>query len=190
VNLQRWITADHASITDRLTSSIVRHVPQELWIDTPPGGGSSLTWLLLHMTYHQDLALNTAVRNQAPLLAEHRMRLGLATFATAAGLSETEDRDVTKAVELLALMNYVEAVAQATTKWIDTMSAMAFDSVPNANWRLEHKALVSADEVPWLHAMWQERPVSWFIQWECLGHRHTHLGEMTSIRNRLGFSPF
>lgn len=190
MNLQRWIAADHDSLTARFASSIVSHVPTELWSEPPNGGGSSLTWLLLHMTYHQDLALNTAVRNHAPLLAGHRSAIGLTAFSHGAGLSETEDREVTAAVILPALMHYVTAVNQATTTWIDKLSAMALDSVPNTNWRLERKALVTEQEVPWLHSMWHSKPVSWLIQWECIGHRHADLGEMTSVRNRFGLSPF
>ena len=44
--------------------------------------------------------------------------------------------------------------------------------------------------MPWLYAMWSAKPASWFVQWEAIGHRVNHLGEMVSVRNRLGLSPF
>jgi hypothetical protein len=38
--------------------------------------------------------------------------------------------------------------------------------------------------------MWKDKPVGWFAQWEAIGHRLNHLGEMVSVRSRLGLSPF
>ena len=117
--------------------------------------------------------------------------LGIAEFPTSAGLSETEDRAVVEAMHIPALHTYVQAVNAATATWISNISIMALDSVPNAGWRLEHKAGVPADgEYSWLHAMWADKPVSWFVQWECIGHGHTHVGEMVGVRNRLGFGGF
>jgi hypothetical protein len=28
------------------------------------------------------------------------------------------------------------------------------------------------------------------VRWACIGHVQNHLGEMVSVRNRLGLSPF
>ena len=49
---------------------------------------------------------------------------------------------------------------------------------------------VTREAVPWLHAMWQGKPGGWFVQWEAIGHVQGHVGEMVSVRNRLGLSPF
>lgn len=190
MNLLTWISNDHASVASRFQSAIVQHVPTQYWSQTPPGGGSSLTWLLFHMTYHQDLALNTAVRNQPPILAEHRQALGLDGFAAASGLSEAEDPAVTAAISVQNLRNYFDQVTASSATWISNLSSLALDSVPDAPWRLERKAAVAPHDVPWLFSMWIDKPVAWFVQWECIGHCHTHLGEMTSVRNRLGLSPF
>jgi len=192
VNLQDWIATDHASVLTRFENAVAAHVPLERWTEGGPAAapGPSVAWLLFHMTYHQDLALNTAVRNHPPLLTEHRAALGLTDLPPAAGLSESEDRGVTEALDLAALRAYVEPVAAATASWISTMSVMALDTVPDASWRLEHKAGVPADgELSWLHAMWSGKTVAWFVQWECIGHGHAHVGEMLAIRNRLGLSP-
>ena len=181
----------------RFENAIVTHVPQTRWknddgaLGAPPACGSSIAWLLFHMTYHQDLALNTAVRNHDPLLAEHRAALGLSGFAPGAGLSESEDRDVTAALNLTELRSYATTVAATTAAWIADVPMMAFDTIPASSYRLEHIAGIPADGPwKWLHAMWNDKPVAWFVQWECVGHGHTHVGEMTSIRNRMGLSPF
>lgn len=192
VNLQHWIANDHASVLTRFDNAIVPHVPVERWkasgsADAP---SPSIAWLLFHMTYHQDLALNTAVRDRAPMLAEHRNTLGLAQLPPAAGLTESEDRGVTDALDLAALRAYVDAVVAATASWISTMSEIALDTVPSASWRLEHKAgIPAAGDLSWLHSMWADKTVAWFVQWECIAHGHAHVGEMLGIRNRLGLSP-
>jgi hypothetical protein len=192
VNLHQWIATDHASVLTRFDNAIVPHVPLEKWklSGFAAAPSPSIAWLLFHMTYHQDLALNTAVRNRAPMLDHHRAALGIDHLPASAGLSESEDRNVTDAIDLAALRTYVDAVVAGTGLWISTLSTMALDSIPNASWRLEHKAGIPADgELSWLHAMWTGKTVAWFVQWECIGHRHAHVGEMLGIRNRLGLSP-
>jgi hypothetical protein len=191
VDLKHWIETDHASVAARFDNSIGQHVPQQYWKDAGPGGGPSIAWLLFHMTYHQDVALNTAVRNRAPLLGEHRTALGLDGFASAAGLSEAEDTDLVEELRLEKLDDYVVEVNASTSAWIAELSIMALDSIPEASWRLERQAGIPATgDFSWLHAMWTNKPVSWFVQWECIGHGHNHVGEMIGIRNRLGLSPF
>ena len=93
---------------------------------------------------------------------------------------------MSSAVAIDALPGYVDAVHEATTAWIERGDIAAVVDGPAA------LALsgVTADDVPWLHAMWSEQPASFFLQWEAIGHRMNHLGEMVSVRNRLGLSPF
>jgi hypothetical protein len=195
VDLEQWIASDHASVLTRFDNAIGTRVPINRWKDGGVSGEGgpmpSIAWLLFHTTFHQDLALNTGIRNHAPLLHEHRDALGLSAMSAWAGLSESEDRSVTDALDLALLHQYVREVNAATAAWIDHISLLALDSVPNNSWRLEHHAGIPAEgEMSWLHTMWTDMPVSWLVQWECIGHGHAHVGEMTGIRNRLGFSPF
>ena len=46
------------------------------------------------------------------------------------------------------------------------------------------------DRFDWLYSMWDGKPAVWFLQWSAIGHGFNHLGELVSIRNRLGLSPF
>ena len=86
--------ADHADVRERFERGVVAHVPQERWGEHADGGGSSIAWLVLHHSYHQDLAINTVVRDHEPLLASWRDRLGIAGCSAAAGLPEAEDIDL------------------------------------------------------------------------------------------------
>lgn len=175
----------------RFDSAISQHVPVEHWKGGSEGDSPTLAWLLFHMTYHQDLAVNTAIRNHPPLLADHRDDLGVDHLPPWAGLTESEDAEVTIALDLDRLVAYARAVNARTREWISKLSVMALDSVPTNSYRLANLAGIPADgEMSWLHAMWDRKPVSWLVQWECIGHGHGHVGEMVGIRNRLGLSPF
>ncbi len=78
VDLRRWILTDHASTATRFEQAIGAHVPVERWKERAGGDGASIAWLLFHLSYHQDLALNSVVLGRPPLLADHRDGLGLA----------------------------------------------------------------------------------------------------------------
>ncbi len=190
MDLKTWIATDHASVITRFENAIEKRVTKRHW-KSRSENGSSIAWLLFHTTYHQDLALNTAIRNHPPILVDHRSQVGLDQLPPAAGLAEAEDDQVTRALRLAELRGYIDAVNAGTQAWIDKLSTMALDSVPESSWRLEHKAGIPAEgELSWLHEMWAGKPVSWFVQWECIGHGHNHVGEMIGVRNRLGLSPF
>ena len=46
------------------------------------------------------------------------------------------------------------------------------------------------DRFDWLYKLWDGKPVSFYLRWEAIGHGYNHLGELTSIRNRMGLRSF
>lgn len=190
MDLRIWLLDAHADLRGRLFGSVVNHVPIDRWHEQADGGGSSLTWLLLHLARHHDLALHTAIRDHAPRFTEHAEALGLAGAGAAAGLPEREDRAVAAAVAPDPLLDYVNDVFTTSERWMQRVSAMAMDSVPDVARRLERRAGLDPVELRWLFDMWSGKTVQWFVQWPVLGHGQAHVGEAISIRNRMGFSPF
>lgn len=196
VDLRTWITTDLAGVQGRLHRGIIAQVPLDRWrvrLAGSPGTdarSSSLAWLLFHMSYHHDLAVNTAVLGRAPLLEQHRGPLGLDGASPESGLPEQEDPEVSDALVLEALHLYADDVFDTTISWMERVAITAFDSIPESSWRIEHIAGVRREEVQWLHDMWTGRPVSWLLQWEAIGHGYNHVGEMTGLRGALGLSPF
>ena len=85
---------------------------------------------------------------------------------------------------------YVTAVFDGTAAWLEPLGSMALDIEPNTAYRLTNRAGLDAGEVPWLYDMWAGKALWWFVQWPVLGHGHAHVGEATSLRNRMGLSPF
>ncbi len=190
MDLQVWLLDAHTDLRRRLTSSVIDQVPAPRWHEQADGGGSSITWLLLHLARHQDLALATVIRNRAPLYLTHAPALGLAGAPTGAGLGEREQPDLSARVPADALVAYVDATFDATRRWLQRLAAMALAVVPDSSRRLQTKALLDPVELDWLFSMWQGRTVDWFVQWPVLGHGQGHLGEAIAVRNRLGLSPF
>jgi hypothetical protein len=190
VDLREWIKGEHDGLADRFAHAIVANVPPDRWRERAGAGGSSIAWLRLHTAWHEDLAVQTAVRGREPLMVTWRHRLGLGSAPAAAGLGEAEDPQVTAAVDLDALDAYAAAVHEATGTWLDTLDLAELGGTPPAGRRISDLAGVSETDVPWLHAMWDGKPSAWFLQWEAVGHPQGHLGEMVSVRSRLGLSPF
>jgi len=189
MDLRAWIVAEHAAVLGRFERSVAAVVPPERWRDAAGEGGSSIAWLAVHTAYHEDLAVNVAVRGGAPVMAEWRAALGLDSIPPSVGLGEAEAPELTRAVDLDALRRYVTAVHERTASWLAAVDLDTLDQRPASTAALA-AAGISAADVPWLHAMWEGQPASWFVQWEAIGHRVNHVGEMVSVRNRLGLSPF
>jgi hypothetical protein len=189
VDLRAWIIAEHDGLRDRFASAIVAHVPPGRWREQA-GGGSSIGWLVLHGAWHEDLAIMAAVQGCEPLLDAWRGDVGLAGVEPTGGLGETEDPAITAALDLDALAAYAGAVHDATAQWLAGADLAALPDVPPAGARISGLAGVTPEAVPWLHSMWAGKPTAWFVQWEAIGHRQGHLGEMTAVRARLGLSVF
>jgi hypothetical protein len=190
VDLISWIRGDLDAAEARLHHGIVRHVPAQRWNEVVDGGGSTLHHLLLHLTRHHDLAVNAVIRDRSPLFDDHRRALGLAGEPITVGVSEAEDRAATAGIDHDALLAYAAATVDATRSWLDTVGAMVFATVPSASERLAVRAGIDTDRYGWLHEMWTDKAVSWLVQWPVVGHTNAHVGEMVSIRNRMGLSPF
>lgn len=190
MDLRGWITAEHSANWARFSDGVASRVPLDRWTEHPDDGGSCLAQLVFHVTLHADMALHAVVLDQSPLVNKWRDRLGLSNLLPHKGLPEAEDAGVVAAIQVPVLVDYAAAVHEATGAWLTGTDLAQLDEVPPASERLRKRGLVSVDSVPWLHAMWTDKPVSWFVQWECIGHALNHLGEMVAVRNRMGLSPF
>ena len=190
VDLRTWIADEHSSLWGRLHDSVIARVPTPRWTEHPDHGGSCLAQLLFHVSLHADTALHAVVLEQAPLIQIWRDRLGLTHLGPHQGMPEAEDPEVVAGVQVDALLDYAAAVHGAMAAWIASADLAQLDVVPDASHRLRDVGGVSIEAVPWLHAMWTDKPIAWFVQWECSGHVLNHLGEMVAVRNRMGLSPF
>jgi len=191
VELAAWLVDDLAAVRARFLNAIAALVPEERWAERADGGGSSIAALLLHVTVHQDLAVRTALGGQAPCFAEVAADLGLAAGASPlASLQEAEDPELTRALDLAALQGYAADVHDEVTSALARLTEADLEARPPAGERLASVGGVQYDDAPWLYAMWDGKPAAWFVRWELIGHAQGHVGEMVSVRDRLGFRPF
>lgn len=190
MDLHDWMVADLAAVRSKLFETVVRLIPAPRWHEQADGGGTTIAGLLLHVARHQDLAVNTVIRNHTPLFADHAAALGLADAAPGVALPEKEDLAVTSQVPDQALLEYVTAVFDGTQQWLADLGTLALDIEPHTDYRLTNKAGLTEAEFPWLYSMWAGKALWWFVQWPVIGHAHAHVGEAISIRNRMGLSPF
>ena len=189
MELRDWILTEHDGVRTRFEQSVLGVVPLELWLQRP-GGGSSIAFLVLHTAYHQDVALSSVLAGQAPLREEWASRLGLAGVPADQGLAETEPHELTELLSLEQLDGYAQAVTARSRELLAALDVAGLDAVPDAAKGLGEIAGVADSAVPWLYKMWDGKPASFFVSWEDIGHGLNHLGEMVSVRNRLGLSPF
>ena len=188
MDLRGWITGEHAAVAARFGQSVVSVVPLERWGETGGVGGSSIAFLTFHVAYHEDVAVHGVLRGEPPVLSAWRDELGLRDLDGHLGLAEAEPPELTAALDVERLLPYVDAVHEATASWLADVDLARLDDQPDAAVGLD-AAGVAEHAVPWLYSMWDGKPASWFVQWEAIGHRVNHVGEMVSVRNRMGLSP-
>ena len=191
MELGAWLVDDLAAVRARFLNAIAAHVPEERWAERADGGGSSIAALLLHVTVHQDLAVRTALGGQTPRFVAVATELGLDAGASPlASLQEAEDPELTRALDLAALQSYAAEVHDDVASALGQVTEVELEAQPPAVERLAAVGGVDYDHAPWLYAMWDGKPAAWFVRWELIGHAQGHVGEMVSVRDRLGFRPF
>jgi hypothetical protein len=176
-------------VLGRFEQSVVSVVPLERWRESGGPGGSSIAWLAFHTAYHEDVAVNAVLGGARPVLDDWRADLGIDGAASDVGLGEAEQTELTSALRLDRLIPYLEAVHGRTSEWLTSADLASLENVPASGDGLD-RAGIDERAVPWLYRMWDGKPGAWFVQWEAIGHRVNHVGEMVSVRNRLGLSPF
>jgi hypothetical protein len=190
MDLHDWIVTEHDGVRSRFVQSVRDIVPLELWKERPGDDGSSIAYLVFHTASHQDIAISSVIAGQQPLRVEWASRLGIRGAPTDQGLGETEVLELTAALALEHLDDYAEAVSDRSRTILDALDIDALEAVPDAANGLGELAGVYEGKAPWLYRMWDGKPTSFFVSWEDIGHGLNHLGEMVSVRNRLGLSPF
>jgi hypothetical protein len=188
VDLRSWIAADLDSLRRRLEGGVLSVIPHDRRSERVDGGGIAPTYVLWHLTRHHDVAVNRVVRGTDEVIEAWTGRLGVADDLWR-GLAEGEDADLVNVLDPAAVDGYALAVLEATRGWLDDADLGALDRTLDTDTAL---AALGApeDRFGWLYDMWRGQPASFFVSWEAVGHGYSHLGELVSIRNRMGLSPF
>ena len=188
VELRDWIVGDLRSLRGKLAGGVLGLIPSERLRERVDGGGIAPVYVLWHLARHQDVAVNGVLRGADAVVDGWVDRLGV-TDDLWRGLAEGEDADLVDVLDPEAVGGYALAVMERTAGWLEEDGLPAMDERPPTAGALEAIG-TPADRFDWLYAMWDGKPASWFLQWSAVGHGFNHLGELVSIRNRMGLSPF
>lgn len=188
MELRAWIAADLASLRQRLAGGVLGIIPAERLTERVDGGGIAPVYVLWHAARHQDVAVNGVLRGAAPVLDDWADRVGI-DADTWRGLAEAEDQDLVSVLDPEAVAGYALAVIDSTASWVADGDLGVLDTTPDSAAALAAIG-TPEDRFDWLYGMWTDKPAHWFLSWEAVGHGYNHLGELISIRNRMGLSPF
>ena len=187
--LRRWLVADLEAARDRLAGGVLSAIPPDRMAETVDGGGVPPVYALWHMTRHHDVAINGVLRGRGQVVQDFTDHIGVSDQLWR-GLSEGADHDLVAVLQPEAVADYAIATINATIAWIREDAPLdTLETVPDS------PAVLTAmgtpeDDFDWLYDMWSGKPNQWFLSWEAHGHTVTHTGELVSLRNRMGLSPF
>ena len=188
MELRDWIVGDLESLRMRLANGVVGIIPPERLTERVDGGGIAPVYVLWHAARHQDVAVNGVLRGTAPVLDLWADRVGI-DADTWRGLAEAEDQDLVQTLDPEAVAGYALDVIDHTAAWAADADLAVLDTTPDSAAALQRIG-TPEDRFDWLYGMWTGKPAHWFLSWEAIGHGYNHLGELISIRNRMGLSPF
>jgi hypothetical protein len=188
VELVDWIIGDLTSLRQRIGSGFIDQVPAIRWTETVDGGGVAPLYVAWHTARHHDVAVNGVVRSTPQVLDAWSDRVGVHRD-TWRGLAEGEDHDLVAALDPTMVGGYLLAVLDTSIEWLTAEPLPDLTRVPDAAAALASMG-TPKDRFDWLYAMWGDKPVQFFLSWEAIGHGYNHLGELLSLRNRMGLGRF
>jgi len=188
MDLREWIISDLTSLRARLDGGVLSRIRPERRSERVDGGGIAPVYVLWHLARHHDVAVNNVIRCGDAVVDSWTGHLGI-TEDLWRGLAEGEDSDLVDMLNPEAVGDYTLAVIDYSAAWIAASGLPDMAEVPDSSAALDGLG-VPQDRFDWLYSMWNGKTVAWFLQWSAIGHGINHLGELISIRNRMGLSPF
>lgn len=188
MDLRTWISNDLAGLRKRLDGGVLSVIPPERRTERIDGGGIAPIYVLWHTARHQDVAINRVLAGTDEVVGDWTDRLGVHTDLWR-GLAEAEDVEMVDLLDPEAVDGYSLAVLDRTVEWLAGADLAGMEEPAETDGPLRELGLPE-DRFDWLYNMWRGKPKSFFLSWEAVGHGYNHLGELISIRNRMGLSPF
>jgi DinB superfamily len=185
MDLASWLVAEHDDTAARWRDQVLAVVPADARITRLPDG-NSMRWTMYHVARHAALALDV-VRGTAGEPDPRLEAFPAAARAGGAGLQEVEQPWAAD-LDPDAVVAHLAAVLGDVRGGLAGMTPADLDRRPDVRAGLA-RAGVSEREFGWLHAQW-DGPVAFLVRWPLLGHVTHHVGELITIRNLLGHSPF
>jgi hypothetical protein len=148
--------------------------------------GNSMRWTMYHIARHAALALDV-VRGTAGERDPRLDAFPAAATRGGAGLQEVE-QPWTADLDPDAVVAYLEGVLADVRSHLGGVTPAELDRRIDVRGALR-TAGVEEDAFGWLFDQW-DGPAGFLVRWPMLGHVTHHVGELITVRNLLGLSPF
>ncbi len=182
MDIASWLTASLDDTVDRMRDQVLRIVPTDRRQERFPDG-NPLVWTSFHLARHADLGLRvlsvdpTAEPNGIPSDA----------LQPGEGLQEVA-RDWVVELDPDAVDRYTAAVLADVRGYLAGVSAEDLDRRIDVAGGLGAEG-IDLERYGWLARTWGET-VADIVRWPLLAHITHHVGEMITVRNLMGLSPF
>lgn len=189
VDIIRWIRGQHRGVRFTFETQVFGAVPPERLTERPGGVGNSILWLMWHVSRTEDLMVNSLIRGAPQLLIEDGWgeRMGVEVAHIGTGMADDEVEGFALKLKPEAVDEYWRAVATTTSEWLKTIGPDDLDAVPDFDARLAEipPVLATGSSGPAID-FFKGRPVAFLLGGPVISHGYIHVGEMASIRGRLG----
>ena len=177
------------SATQTTADRLVLGLTDDQMRSRPGQGLNSIAWLIWHAARVEDVAINALVAGATQVL-EHdawATPLGLPAATLGTGMDDADVEQVSRRLDITALLDYRMAVGRRTRELIGRMDEATLDQTVDPS-RIER--LVAEGGIgpaaSWLAEAWQGQPLRFFIAMPATAHSYLHLGEAWCIRTLLG----
>lgn len=187
MELMEWIQSDYRGIKRAFDTGIAGVVPRERWTERPGDQGNSIAWVIWHMARTEDVTIHAISRGQPQILVRDNWpdRIGMNELRQGTGFTDEEVAGFS-AVNVDEVEAYWQAVRAETEAWLEKLKP---EDLEEETSKENAKAVKEkAPDIPdGLIQFWGGRPVGFLLRFGVLWHHMQHIGEMQSIRGRMGF---
>jgi hypothetical protein len=185
MDLSTWLVAELDDTVARWSNQVVGLVPAGARRDRLPEA-NSIDWATFHVARHAALALRVV---GADLGASDAVleSLDASLAAPSAGLHEVQ-QPVLDLIDTSHVDRYASAVFEELRNYLGGIDSHSITAEVDVVTELERIGLDSG-QFGWLYNLWAT-PNGFLVRWPMIGHITHHVGEMISLRNQMGLSPF
>ena len=191
MDLIRWIRGQHRGVRNFFEVSVYSVLSPEQLRQRPGGVGNSVAWLMWHLARTEDAIVNSIIRGEGQvLLADGWIdKLGVDVTNIGTGLGDDEVEAISAKMDVDACNEYWMTVAGQTSEWLKTIEPAALDEVPDMQARLATiPAMIAGSDNTTATSFWSGRTAGFLLGGTVISHGYIHVGEMNSIRGRIGVS--
>lgn len=191
MDLIRWIRGQHRGVRGFFEASVYSVLSPDQLRQRPGGIGNSVAWLMWHLARTEDAIVNSIIRGEKQVLLGDGWidNLGVDVTNIGTGLGDDEVEAISAGMDIEACNGYWKTVADQTSEWLKTIGPEALEEVPDMQARIATiPAMIAGADNANATSFWTGRSAGYLLGGTVISHGYIHVGEMNSIRGRIGVS--